>query len=77
MVLKSRRIKPSSLMPTKEREHEGSFTNISTNIGDQVLLQIEGKIRRIYHTYNATSVRNMVTMQASVLDQIRGSMTLL
>ena len=52
MVLKLRRIKPSLLMPRKEREKEGSFTNISTRLGDQVLLQIRGKRRRTYHTYN-------------------------
>ena len=73
MVLKLRRIKPSSLMPRKAREKEGSFTNISTKLGDQVLLQIIGERRRIYHAYNAISVRNM---QASVLVQKRESMKL-
>ena len=64
MVLKWRRIKPSLLMPRKAREKEGIFTTISTKLEDQVLLSIGG--RRIYHTYNVISVRNMVTMQASV-----------
>ena len=75
MVLKLRRIKPSSLMPRKASEKEGSFTNISTELGDQVLPQIKGK-RKIYHTYNAISVRNMVTMQASALVQTSGGMKL-
>ena len=48
MVLKLRKIKPSLLMPRKAREKEGSFTTISTKLGDQVLLQIGGKRRRIY-----------------------------
>ena len=60
-------------MPRKAREKEGSLTTISTKLGDQVLLQIEGR-RRIYHTYNAISARNMATMQTSVLVQTRGSM---
>ena len=71
MVLKLRRIKPSSLMPRKEKEKEGSFINISTKVGDQVLLQIIRKRRRTYHAYNAISVRNIVTMQASVSVQGR------
>ena len=61
VALKLRRIKPSLLIPIKEMEKEESFTTISTKLGDQVLLQIGGK-RRIYHTYKATSVRNMDAM---------------
>ena len=71
-----RRIKNSSLMPRKAREKEGSFIPISTKVGDQVLLQIEGKRRRIYHIYNAIGARNMVTMQTSVQAQTKGRMKL-
>ena len=74
MVLKLRRIKSSLLMPRKAREKEGSFTTLSTKAGEQVLLQIEGKRRRIYHTYNAIGARNMVIIKTSVLVQTRGSM---
>ena len=76
MVLKLRRIEPSSPMPITEREKERIFLNISTRLGGQVLLEIWGKIRRIYHTYNATSVRNMVITQGNALVQTRGSMKL-
>ena len=71
MVLKLRKIKPSSLMLRKEREKEGSFTNMSTKLRDQFLLKIIRRRRRTYHAYNVISVRNMVTMQASVLVQTR------
>ena len=74
MALNLRRIKHSWPMPRKEREREESFTTISIKVEDQSLLQIEGRRRRIYHTYNAISARNMVTMQTSVLVQTRGSM---
>ena len=76
MFLKLRIIKPSLIMPINAREKEGNFTNISTKLGDQVLLEIGGKRRRDYHTYNAISARNMVTMQTSALVQRRGSMKL-
>ena len=49
---------------------------ISTKLGDQVILQIGGKRKRIYHTYNSISARNLVTMQRSALVQTRGSMKL-
>ena len=74
MVLKLRRIKLSSPMPRKEREKEGSFT--STKLGEQVLLQIIRRKRKTYQAYNAIGVRNMVTIQASVIVQARGSMKL-
>ena len=74
MVLKLRRIKPSSLMPRKAREKEGSFT--ITNLGDKFLLQIIRRKRKTYNAYNPIGVRNMVIMQASVTIQARGSMNL-
>ena len=76
MVLKLRRINPSSLMPRKAQENGGIFTRIGTKIGDQVLLQIIRRKRKTYHAYNAICVRNMVTVQASVTVQARGNMKL-
>ena len=72
MVLKLRKVKSSSVMPRKAMEKEGSFTNLSIKLGDQVLLQIIRKRRMTYHTYNAIGVRNMVIMKASVIVQVRG-----
>ena len=57
----------------KKGKGKGSFTTISTKVGDQALLQI-GRKRRIYHIYNATCARNMVIMQTNVQAQEKGNM---
>ena len=51
-----------------------TITTISIKVGDQALIHIKRKRRRIYHIYNASGARNIVTMQTNVHVQAKGNL---